>query len=234
MYLNWSALSIRIYPANGPIRYKQRVLQTRTDNMKAQANRRSKFSHQSNISPMVQLHQPLFRSAANVVNGNESISNEAINKRNSTSQINNNVEGETKGLRRRGGGGAALDEGPSHANDNVPNRSTYGASGLQGANSVLASQEYLYHNRVNEMQSVETTIAELGQLYVKVSELVAGQEETVQRIGDNVYEASTYIEKGQVELMKMYERVQGNRSLILKIFGLLIFFIVLYGYISKK
>ena len=45
-------------------------MQLRTENLKSQANRRSKFTHRSGINPMIQLNQPLFAKSNHITKDN--------------------------------------------------------------------------------------------------------------------------------------------------------------------
>ena len=120
------------------------------------------------------------------------------------------------GLRRRGG---ASDEHERHAvADAVPP-------------SVWRTQQVMQHrtatNRLVEARKVESMIGELGQMFSKFSSLVAEQQEVVMHIEDDVEAAHGHVAEGQAHLTRYYQIIQGNRGLIIKIFALLIGFIIL-------
>ena len=81
---------------------------------------------------------------------------------------------------------------------------------------------------MTEAQAVEQRIAGLVPLYQKMATLVSDQGETVERIDEYLTGASEYTDKAETELKKALETVRRNRGLILKIFAVLIFFIVVF------
>ncbi|MFM7178685.1 MAG: syntaxin-5 family protein [Bacteroidota bacterium] len=72
----------------------------------------------------------------------------------------------------------------------------------------------------------EKSIAELGVMFHKMSSLIVAQGETLERIEDDVESAGLDIDAGHDELVKVYGMTKGNRGLILKVFGVLIFLII--------
>jgi syntaxin 5 len=71
---------------------------------------------------------------------------------------------------------------------------------------------------------------QMGKLFSKMSELVMAQGETITRIEDDVEFGLTETQEAHKSMEYFYEITKGNRSLIFKIFGLLIFFIFLFLY----
>lgn len=120
--------------------------------------------------------------------------------------------GNTMGLRRRGGG---------HA----------GGEPTSAPAMVWQTQQMeVQHNassRLVEARKVESMIGELGQMFSKFSTLVAEQQEVVMHIEDDVEAAHGHASEGQAHLARYYQIVQGNRGLIIKIFAILMCFIVL-------
>eukprot|EP00904_Undaria_pinnatifida_P010314 jgi/Undpi1/6412/HiC_scaffold_20.g08893.m1 len=80
-------------------------------------------------------------------------------------------------------------------------------------------------NRVEESHKVEKMIGELGHMFSRFSTMVAAQEEVVMHIEDDVEAAHAFAEEGQASLAKYYHTISGNRSMIVKVFVMLIFFI---------
>lgn len=78
--------------------------------------------------------------------------------------------------------------------------------------------------RSSAIESIESTISELGQIFGQLAHMVAQQGETVQRIDDDVLQVSDNVEGARRELLKYYARIANNRWLMLKIFGVLIVF----------
>lgn len=82
------------------------------------------------------------------------------------------------------------------------------------------------HIRAQQARLAEKSIAELGVMFHKMSSLIVAQGETLERIEDDVESAGLDIDAGHDELVKVYGMTKGNRGLILKVFGVLIFLII--------
>ncbi|CBQ68012.1 probable syntaxin, vesicular transport protein [Sporisorium reilianum SRZ2] len=115
--------------------------------------------------------------------------------------------------------------------------SSNGAAG--GGGDQFMQMQLMEHNQNNYMQqrssaieSIESTISELGQIFSQLAHMVAEQRETVQRIDDNVMEVVDNVGGAQRELLKYYASVSSNRWLMLKIFGVLIVFFLLFILVS--
>lgn len=80
--------------------------------------------------------------------------------------------------------------------------------------------------RAQQARLAEKSIAELGVMFTKMSTLISQQGEVLERIEDDVEAAAGDIDAGHDELVKVYGMTKGNRGLILKVFGILIFLIV--------
>ena len=81
-------------------------------------------------------------------------------------------------------------------------------------------------NRAAQARLAERSIAELGVMFTKMSSLISQQGEVLERIEDDVETAGLDIDAGHDELVKVYGMTKGNRGLILKVFGILIFLII--------
>lgn len=79
------------------------------------------------------------------------------------------------------------------------------------------------------LQGIESTINELGAIYQRLATMISEQGETVQRIDFNIEEMQLNIERGQGELMKYLRSVSSNRWLMIKIFAVLIVFIIFFS-----
>ena len=82
------------------------------------------------------------------------------------------------------------------------------------------------HARAQQARIAERSIAELGVMFTKMSTLISQQGEVLERIEDDVEAAGMDIDAGHDELVKVYGMTKGNRGLILKVFGILIFLII--------
>ena len=68
----------------------------------------------------------------------------------------------------------------------------------------------------------------MGQLFAQMATLVSEQSEVITRIEDDVEAGLAETLEAQGHLQTVYDITKGNRSLILKIFLLLLFFIFLF------
>lgn len=90
-----------------------------------------------------------------------------------------------------------------------------------------ASDQYL-ESRSTAIETIESTIAELGGIFQQLAQMVTEQRESVQRIDANTEDVEMNIERANFEIMKYWKRVSGNRMLMVKIFGILILFFLLF------
>lgn len=98
---------------------------------------------------------------------------------------------------------------------------------------LLEEQNNQYiQERSNAVDAIESTINEVGGLFQQLATMVQEQGEVIQRIDDNVEDIGLNINGAQRELMKYYNSVSSNRWLMLKIFGVLIVFFLLWVLIS--
>eukprot|EP01091_Cochliopodium_minus_P012200 TRINITY_DN3645_c0_g1_i1.p1 TRINITY_DN3645_c0_g1~~TRINITY_DN3645_c0_g1_i1.p1 ORF type:complete len:338 (-),score=71.59 TRINITY_DN3645_c0_g1_i1:44-1057(-) len=96
--------------------------------------------------------------------------------------------------------------------------------------SQMQSQLQYEHNQANveAVEKIEQTLIELTDIFKEMSILVAQQGEDIQRIDQNVDDVLLNLESSQSELMKRLKSMTSNRSLIFKMFFVLIFFIVIF------
>lgn len=82
--------------------------------------------------------------------------------------------------------------------------------------------------RAETMQNIESTIVELGGIFQQLAHMVKEQDEMVERIDSNVQDAELNIEAAHGEILKYFQTVSKNRWLMIKIFGVLIFFFIFF------
>ncbi|KAJ2949998.1 hypothetical protein O0L34_g11332 [Tuta absoluta] len=82
--------------------------------------------------------------------------------------------------------------------------------------------------RAETMHNIESTIVELGGIFQQLAHMVKEQDEAIGRIDANIQEAELNVEAGHREIMKYFQSVTGNRALMFKIFGVLIFFFIFF------
>jgi len=69
---------------------------------------------------------------------------------------------------------------------------------------------------------------QMGKLFIQMATLVKEQSNTIMRIEDDVESGLQDTTNAHTSMMKVYDITKGNRSMILKIFLLLVFFIFLF------
>ena len=82
--------------------------------------------------------------------------------------------------------------------------------------------------RAETMHNIESTIVELGGIFQQLAHMVKEQDEAIGRIDANIQEAEMNVEAGHREIMKYFQNVTGNRALMFKVFGVLIFFFIFF------
>lgn len=90
------------------------------------------------------------------------------------------------------------------------------------------SLQYL-EERANAMQSVESTIVELGTIFNQLATMVQQQEEMIGRIDANVADAALNVESAHEQLLQYFRSISSNRWLMIKVFGVLFVFFLLFA-----
>lgn len=98
--------------------------------------------------------------------------------------------------------------------------------GMQSEQQMLLLEEGQSDNsyidqRGQAIEGIERTISELGGIFGQLAQMVSEQSEMIQRIDANTEDIVDNVEGAQRELMKYWGRVQGNRWLVAKMFGVL-------------
>lgn len=94
-----------------------------------------------------------------------------------------------------------------------------------------SSNAYI-QQRGEAIEAIERTISELGGIFGQLAQMVSEQAEQIQRIDANTDDVVDNVEGAQRELMKYWSRVQGNRWLVAKMFGVLMIFFLLWVLIA--
>lgn len=105
-----------------------------------------------------------------------------------------------------------------------------------GENSPLQTQQLALRDdtdtyvqqRAETMHNIESTIVELGGIFQQLAHMVKEQDEAIGRIDHNIQEAEMNVEAGHREILKYFQHITGNRALMFKIFGVLIFFFIFF------
>lgn len=116
---------------------------------------------------------------------------------------------------------------PSHVSIEMPAAQSGGLQQLQ-LMSTASDTAYL-EGRSVALQGIEATINELGTIYQQLATMISEQGETVQRIDMNIENMHYNIERGQSELTKYLRSISSNRWLMIKLFAILIVFIIFWS-----
>ncbi|PRQ59399.1 putative syntaxin-5, Sly1p-binding domain-containing protein [Rosa chinensis] len=181
------------------------VLTTRTENIKAHENRKQIFSTNT-------ARENPFKSPAKTVTepppwSTSSSASGSVQPSQSSTEVQVGNQ-----LRRR----LAVDNPPSQQME---------MSMLQ---QVVPRQENYTESRATALQNVESTISELSGVFTHLATMVAHQGELAIRIDDNMDESLTNVEGAHSALLRNLNRISSNRWLIIKIFAILIFFLIVF------
>ena len=119
-----------------------------------------------------------------------------------------------------------IDSGNDDSNDKYTKNGNSNESTTIQQQIQLRRENRATKNRAAQARLAERSIAELGVMFTKMSSLIVQQGEVLERIEDDVEAAGFDIDAGHDELVKVYGMTKGNRGLILKVFGILIFLII--------
>lgn len=128
------------------------------------------------------------------------------------------------GMRKRGGGPAG--NSTSGYNPNQEDETKIHDSNSVQAQIQMRRENRQTQNRLESANQAEKSLAELTTMFSKMSNLIHTQGETLVKIEDDVEAAMDHVESGREEIVKLYEWTRGNRGLIIKVFAVLIFFII--------
>lgn len=93
---------------------------------------------------------------------------------------------------------------------------------------IINEEESYIRDRANAMQTVESTIVELGTMFNQLATMIKEQEEQIQRIDSNIEDVDINVSEAHTELLKYFQSVTSNRWLMIKIFFVLIVFFVVF------
>ncbi|KAK9742365.1 hypothetical protein RND81_03G167200 [Saponaria officinalis] len=99
---------------------------------------------------------------------------------------------------------------------------------MQMLQQVAPQQEDYSRTRAAALQNVESTISELSGIFTHLATMVAHQGELAIRIDDNMDESLGNVEGAHSALLKHLTSISSNRSLLIKLFAILIFFLVIF------
>ncbi|GAB7324328.1 hypothetical protein MBLNU13_g08286t1 [Cladosporium sp. NU13] len=126
----------------------------------------------------------------------------------------------------------SLDPSSSSSGSPLYNNSPQSQQQLQIMEEGSSSSNSYIQQRGEAIEAIERTIADLGGIFGQLATMVSEQAEQIQRIDANTDDVVDNVEGAQRELMKYWGRVQGNRWLVAKMFGVLMIFFLLWVLIA--
>ncbi|XP_047966792.1 syntaxin-32-like [Salvia hispanica] len=98
----------------------------------------------------------------------------------------------------------------------------------QQLQQIVPVQDSYMQSRAEALQNVESTIHELGSIFNQLATLVSQQGEISIRIDENMEDTLSNVEGAQGALLKYLNSISSNRWLMIKIFFVLIFFLMVF------
>ncbi|PPD79500.1 hypothetical protein GOBAR_DD23561 [Gossypium barbadense] len=98
----------------------------------------------------------------------------------------------------------------------------------QQQQQMVPQQDSYMQSRAEALQNVESTIHELGTIFNQLATLVSQQGEIAIRIDENMDDTLANVEGAQGQLLKYLNGISSNRWLMMKIFFVLIFFLMVF------
>ncbi|GLT80517.1 hypothetical protein SLA2020_519520 [Shorea laevis] len=98
----------------------------------------------------------------------------------------------------------------------------------QQQQQLVPLQDTYMQSRAEALQNVESTIHELGSIFNQLATLVSQQGEIAIRIDENMDDTLANVEGAQGALLKYLNSISSNRWLMIKIFFVLIFFLMVF------
>lgn len=120
------------------------------------------------------------------------------------------------------------DEAQSNTGEIAINMDSVDQDRYQQQLQLIEENDSYIQSRADTMQNIETTIVELGGIFQQLATMVKEQEEMVQRIDANVEDTTLNVEAAHGEILKYFQSVTSNRWLMIKVFGVLIFFFIIF------
>ncbi|KAK9103807.1 hypothetical protein Sjap_021061 [Stephania japonica] len=98
----------------------------------------------------------------------------------------------------------------------------------QQQQQMVPLQDTYMHSRAEALQNVESTIHELSNIFQQLATMVSQQGEIAIRIDENMDDTLANVEGAQGQLLKYLNSISSNRWLMLKIFFVLIVFLMIF------
>ncbi|XP_061346270.1 syntaxin-32-like [Gastrolobium bilobum] len=98
----------------------------------------------------------------------------------------------------------------------------------QQQQQVVPLQDSYMQSRAEALQNIESTVHEFSNIFNQVATLVSQQGEIAIRIDENMDDTLANVEGAQGALLKYLNSISSNRWLMIKIFFVLIFFLMVF------
>ncbi|KAF5742945.1 syntaxin-32 [Tripterygium wilfordii] len=99
---------------------------------------------------------------------------------------------------------------------------------LQEQQQMAPLQDSYMQSRAEALHNVESTIHELGNIFTQLATMVSQQGELAIRIDENMDDTLANVEGAQSQLARYLTSISSNRWLMIKIFGVLIVFLMFF------
>lgn len=93
---------------------------------------------------------------------------------------------------------------------------------------MVQTREQFLENRSQSIRAVERTVEELRGIMTQIAFIARQQDELIVRIDEDISNTERHVDGAYNELVKYLPKVAGNRWLYLKIFSVLVIFMVLF------
>lgn len=98
----------------------------------------------------------------------------------------------------------------------------------QQQQQIVPIQDTYMQSRAEALHNVESTIHELGNIFTQLATMVSQQGELAIRIDENMEDTLANVEGAQGQLMRYLNSISSNRWLMIKIFFVLIAFLMIF------
>eukprot|EP01053_Blabericola_migrator_P000580 Blabericola_migrator_1__579@NODE_1142_length_5300_cov_104_746990_g777_i0_p3_GENE_NODE_1142_length_5300_cov_104_746990_g777_i0NODE_1142_length_5300_cov_104_746990_g777_i0_p3_ORF_typecomplete_len305_score51_05Syntaxin/PF00804_25/15Syntaxin/PF00804_25/3_5e10Filo_VP35/PF02097_15/4_2e09SNARE/PF05739_19/0_0044DUF1640/PF07798_11/0_094PspA_IM30/PF04012_12/0_13ATF7IP_BD/PF16788_5/0_036BLI1/PF17324_2/9e02BLI1/PF17324_2/0_86BLI1/PF17324_2/3_3e03BLI1/PF17324_2/2_1e02DUF3584/PF12128_8/0_049Syntaxin18_N/PF104 len=106
--------------------------------------------------------------------------------------------------------------------------SDYDLESQTAQTQTLVSNTTYHHQRVEAVESIQRMVGELSGMFTRVAAMVGQQEEMVLRIDATVDDSLQRLREGQTHLLKYFNAIASQRSLIFKLLGMILAFSVFF------
>lgn len=107
-------------------------------------------------------------------------------------------------------------------------QSDMGIAQIEEQQLLLAPPTQYYEDRVKAADEIESTIGELGQLFRRLTTMINEQQDMVERIDEDIENATSSVDQAHGALQKAYDAAASNRGLYMKIGGILALFFLFF------